>query len=264
MIFVMIVMMLVILVVIVVMMVLLHLGEKLVGKRHRLFHRVMNRLPAQLIPRSRDDRRVRILLTDHADRVVDLLLRCILCAGQDNRSGALDLVVVELAEVLHIHLNLLHISYRDQRSDLQIAFLRCVFDRAADIGELAHAGWLDDDVIRMKLVHDLLQGFRKITDQTAADAAGIHLCYIDSRFLKEPSVDADLSELVLDQDDLLAGKYILDQFLDQCSFSCSEEPGDNVDLCHFLPFFPILSRRCWIGHCQRISFESACLPEANC
>ena len=74
----------------------------------------MDRLTAQFVPGSRDDRCFRILLPDHGDRFIDLLLGCILCPGENDRSCAFDLVVVELSEVLHIHLDLLDISYCDQ------------------------------------------------------------------------------------------------------------------------------------------------------
>ncbi len=112
---------------------LLHLGQKLVSQGHRLFHRFMDRLPAEFIPRRRDDRRVRVLAPDHGDRLINLILIRVLCSGQNDRPGALDLVVVELAEVLHIHPDLFHIGNSYKRTDFQIAFLRCILNSAAYI-----------------------------------------------------------------------------------------------------------------------------------
>ena len=184
----------------------------------------MDRLAAQLIPGSRDDRSLRILLTDHGDRRIDLLLGRILRSGEDDRPGALDLVVVELSEVLHVHLDFLDIRHSDERSDLKIAVFPHALNRVADIGQFADAGRLDNDVVRLELIHHLLQGFGEITHQAAADASGVHLRDVDARIFQETAVDADLAEFIFDQNDLLACENICDQLLDQGRLTCTEQP----------------------------------------
>ena len=62
------------------MLLMLHLRQQLICERYRLLHRVMDRLPVQLIPRGRDNRCIRILLTNQPDRLIDLFLGCILCS----------------------------------------------------------------------------------------------------------------------------------------------------------------------------------------
>ena len=193
----------------------------------------MDRLSAQLIPGRSDNRCIRILLPDHGDCLIDLFLRGVLRPGENDCPGALNLVVIELAKVLHVHLYLLDIGNCHKRADLQIAFLRCILDRAADVRQLADAGRLDDDMIRVKLLHDLLQGLRKVPHQAAADAAGIHLGNIDAGFLQKPSVNPDLAELIFNQDYLLSCKHITDQFLNQRRLAGPEESRNNINLCHF-------------------------------
>ena len=67
----------------------------------------------------------------------------------------------------------------------------------------------------MELLYDLFQGFAEISDQTAADAARIHLIDLYAGILEEAAVNADLAEFVFDQHDLLTLVSFFDQFLDQ-------------------------------------------------
>ena len=67
----------------------------------------------------------------------------------------------------------------------------------------------------MELLYDLFQSLAEITDQTAADAAGVHFIDLHTGVFEETAVNADLAELVLDQHDLLTLVSLLDQLLDQ-------------------------------------------------
>ena len=51
----------------------------------------------------------------------------------------------------------------------------------------------------MVLLNNLSQRLAEVTHQTAADAAGVHFGNVDARILQETAVNADLTELVLDQ-----------------------------------------------------------------
>ena len=79
-------------------------------------------------------------------------------------------------------------------------------------------------MIRMVLLHNLLQGSSEITDQRAADAARIHLRDLDAGVLQEPAIDANLTKFIFDQDNLLSRKHFLDQLLDQRGLACAEKP----------------------------------------
>ena len=81
-------------------------------------------------------------------------------------------------------------------------------------------------------IHDFAKGFTEIPDQGAADASGIHFTDLDAGFFQESAVDADLSEFIFDQYDLLACKRLGEQLFDQCCLSGSEEAGNNIDFCH--------------------------------
>ena len=75
----------------------------------------------------------------------------------------------------------------------------------------------------METVDDILQRRSEITYEAAADAAGIHLCYLDAGFLQESAVDTYLTELVLDEHDLLSVISVCDELLDKRCLTCSQE-----------------------------------------
>ena len=70
-------------------------------------------------------------------------------------------------------------------------------------------------MIRMILFNYHLQGFLEVTLQCAADTAAVDLGHFDAGFLQETAVNADLTEFIFYQDNILARKYIFDQLLDQ-------------------------------------------------
>jgi hypothetical protein len=46
---------------------------------------------------------------------------------------------------------------------------------------------------------------------------------VDAGLLKEATVDADLTELILNKNELLAVVSVSNKLLDQCCFACSQE-----------------------------------------
>ena len=84
----------------------------------------------------------------------------------------------------------------------------------------------------MELIDDILKRRSEITNEAAADAAGIHLRDLDACFLQESAVDTDLTELVLDEHDLLSVISVRDELLDKSSLTGTQESGENVYLCH--------------------------------
>ncbi len=174
----------------------------------RALHRAQELCACQLVPRSRDQHRVRILPADHLRSLELLLLRKLLCAAQDNGRRALDLVIVKLAEILHIHPDLRRIHNRRQGIQHQPRLLGGILDCLAHIRELTDAGRLDHDAVRGKLLRHFLQRLAKVADQRAADTAGIHLRDIDAGILQEASVNTDLAEFILNQDNLLSRKHL--------------------------------------------------------
>ena len=171
------------------------------------------------------------MLPQHGNGRVQLALGDGIGTGQDDGGGRLDLVVVELAEVLHIHLDLARVGHGDgiAQRDLVIRHLAHSGD---DVGQLAHAGRLDQNTVGMVLGNDLLQRLAKIAHQRAADAAGVHLGDVDAGILQKAAVNADLAELVLDQHQLLPLVAFGDHLFDQGRLARAEEAGENINFCH--------------------------------
>ena len=149
----------------------------------------------------------------------------------------LDLVLIELTKVLHVDFRLLCIDNSRKAVQLDV-FIMQVLHSDDDIAQLADAGRLDDDALRCVFLDDLIEGAAEVADQRAADAAGVHLVDLHTGFLKESAVNADLAELILDQNELLVAiRTIRDQFLDQRCLAGTQKPGENIYFCHIYTFF---------------------------
>ena len=151
--------------------------------------------------------------------------------GQNDTARVLHLVVEEFTEVLHVHLALARIHHGGE------AIQHCPFGGGAlygadDVGEFAHARGLNEDAVGCVLGQHLRQGLAEIANQGAADAAGIHLVDLDARLGEEAAVDADLTELVLDEYQLLACVGLSDELFDEGGLTGPKEAGKNVDFGH--------------------------------
>ena len=225
---------LIVVIVVIMMMVLVRLFFEFL-ELHRngglLLHGGHQLLAGELVPRGRDEHGVGVVVADELDALVELLLRNILRAREDDRVGGFDLVIVEFAEVLHIHLALRRVGHGHKVSERHI--VGCdLAHRANHVRELADAGRLDQDAVGRVLGDDLLECSSEIAHERAADAAGVHLGDIDARLLQKASVNADLAELVLDQDELLAVVGFLNHLLDERRLARAEKTGVNINFCH--------------------------------
>ena len=145
----------------------------------------------------------------------------------------LHLVVEELAEVLHIDLGLGGVHHGDKAVEVQIGCLGLdALHGGNDVGQLAHAGGLDDDAVRGVVGQNLLEGRAEVAHQRAADAAGVHLGDLHPGVLQKAAVNADLAKLVFDEHDLLAAEHLVQQLLDESGLAGAQKAGDNVDFCH--------------------------------
>ena len=178
------------------------------------FHGLQQLLTGQFAPGSGDNGGMLIVLPEHGNCHIQLLLRDRIGAGEDNGGSSFHLVIVELAKVLHIHLNFAGIHYCNRVAQKHI--LGSDLLHSGDhIAELAHAGGLDDDAVGVVLRDDLGQRPAKVAHQGAADTAGVHLGDVDARLLQEAAVDTDLAEFVFDQHQLLTCISLLDHFFDE-------------------------------------------------
>ena len=214
-------------------------------------HGLEDLLTGQGVPGGGHDGGGGVLLPQHGHGSSDLLLGGVLGTAQDDAACMADLVVVELTEVLHIHLDLVHVGHGDKAAELDIQVLGHALHGAGHVTQLAHAGGLDHDAIRVVLLHHLLQGGAEITHQRAADAAGVQFVDLDAGLLEEAAVNADLAELVLDQHHFLACKGLLDQFFDQGGFAGTQETGEDINFGHDSNASFFLAHRaaeCWLKH----------------
>ena len=171
------------------------------------------------------------MLPEHGHCSVQLGLGNGIGTGQNNGGSGLHLVVVELTKVLHIHLDLACIGNRHgvAQGDLIVGhFVHC----ADDIGQLAHTGGLNENPVGVVLLDDLLQSLAEVTHQRAADAAGVHLGNVDARILEEAAINADFTELVFNQHQLLSLVTFGNQLFNQRSLASAQKSGKNINFCH--------------------------------
>ena len=184
-----------------------------------VLHRFQDLLSGYIIPCGGDDPCFTVMLADLCYRFRQLLIGYILRSAEHHGSCGLDLIQEEFTKVLHVNLRLGHIHHSCSCIQLQIHGFRRLLDRLYHIGKLSDARRLDDDAVRMVLLHYLLQSFAEVTYQRTADAAGIQFIYNDAGILQKPSVNTDLTEFILDQNHLLTGKNLLQKLFDQRCFS---------------------------------------------
>ena len=209
-----------------------HFLQQFIGQRD-LFDGGEDGLAVQFIPRGSNDGGIGVFLPEHGHGGLQLLLRHLLSPGEDDGTGGLDLVVVELTEVLHIDLHLGGVCHGDKAVELHLGnVLYGVLHRHDHIAELAHAGGLNEDAVGVELSLHVLQSLVEVAHQRAADAAGGHLADLHAAVLQEAAVNGDLAELVFDQHQLFALIGLGQQLLDERGLARAKESGDNVDLCH--------------------------------
>ncbi len=219
------------------MMVMLLMLVQLGGIQQRLMsvrtHDIVNLLAGQLIPRCGDDAGVFTgMFADQLERFIETLFADILCAAEYDRTGAFQLVVVELTEVFDIHAALGRIADCGQAAHFDLALLEDRLDSGCYIRQLADAGRLDDDAIRREPCQHIVQRFGKITDQRTADAAGIHLGNFDAGIPEKAAIYADLAKLIFNENDLLALQRTFQQLTDERGLASAEKAGDNVNFRH--------------------------------
>ena len=189
-------------------------------------------LALQLVPVGGDDGGLGVLLPDHGHSAGDLVLAGGAGAAQDDGVGMADLVVVELAEVLHVQPHLVHVGHGHKAVQLHVPLGGDALHGLGHVAQLAHAGGLDQNAVGLVLIDDLLQGLAEVAHQAAADAARVHLGDLDAGLLQKAAVDADLAELIFDEHQLLARVGLGNQLLDERGLAGAQKTGKNINLGH--------------------------------
>ena len=191
-----------------------------------------NVLAVKTVPGGGYDDRIGVMLTDKGYCRLDLRIRRGVGVREDDCGCVSYLVVIELAEVLHVHLTLADVGNGGECVEDGIVPIGC-HSSLDNVGELAYSRRLDDNAIGRKSLYNLAERLCKIADQRAADAAGVHLGDLDTRILKKAAVNTDLTKLVLDKHDLLVSVSLLDKLLYKRGLSGSEKSGKNIYFRHF-------------------------------
>ena len=196
-----------------------------------MLHSKENVLTVKEIPGSSHDNGLRIVLTKERNALGNLLILGTLCMGENDRGSVLNLVVIELAKVLHIHLALINVG-NGGKAVKMCAMILSSLGCADNVRELTNSRGLDDDSIGIILLKYLNKSLGKIANKRAADTAGVHLGNLDTCIGKEAAVYTDLAKLVLNENNLLTCVCLFNQLLDKRGFTCAKEAGKYINLCH--------------------------------
>ena len=197
-----------------------------------LLHSGEDILAVELVPGSGNDSSGSIVLSDKLDSRLNLLCLGKVGVRKDDGGCVGDLVVIELAKVLHIHLTLVNVGNGGEAIKLGIRGLNRL-NRLDNVGEFTYSAGLDDNSVGMELVKHLDKRLGEITDKGAADTSGVHLSDLDACILKKSAVDTDLTELILDEHKLFTAVCFLNKLLYKCGLAGSEEAGKNIYFRHF-------------------------------
>ena len=157
----------------------------------------------QLIPRSGDDSGGGVVRAQKRHGLGNLLLIYALRMGEHDTARVFDLIVEELAEVFHIHLALFHVGNRGESVEDHLLGIE-VLHRSDNVGQLADTGGLDEDAVGVVLVEHLVECLAEVAHERAADAATVHFGHLNACVLHKAAINADLTELVFDQHQLLS------------------------------------------------------------
>ena len=201
----MLILVIIVMMVVMMLMLLFHLASKLGelgGDAALLLHGFQYLFSCQLIPLRCNDFRIVVERPYHLNASVELILGESRRMAQDNSACILYLVIKELTKVLHIHLAFLCID--DGCKSVQFYFvIMKVFNRKYYIAQFSNARRLYQNSVRRKFLDHLIKSFRKISHERTADATRIHFIYLNSGLLQKTSVNAYITELILDENQFL-------------------------------------------------------------
>jgi hypothetical protein len=197
------------------------------------FDGLQNSLSVKLGQRCSNNRCLGVMSPEQFHHFRSLRVAGLISPGQDDGTGVLDLVNKELTKVLDIQFGLGSVYDRDSAVQYHIRVFCYTIDSGHDFGELADTGGLDQDALRRIGIHDFPERGAEITYQRAADTAGIHFTDLNPGLFQKASVDADLTEFVLDQNYFGARQGVSEELFDQGCLSGSQKTGYNVNFCHF-------------------------------
>ena len=221
-------------VIVIVVVVLMLFLKRLYGVRKGVaaFHCGENILAVKIIPRGGHDSGIGVVLAKKLNALGDLMILGVLSMRKNDCRGVRDLIVIELAKVLHIHFALINVG--NGREGIESGILTLDgFGGTDNVRKLTNARGLDNNAVGIVLFEHLCQCLRKIADKRAANASRIHLGDLNTGIGKEAAVDRNVAEFVFYENYLFTGVSLFDQLLYKCGFPGAEESGEYVDFRHF-------------------------------
>ena len=209
-----------------------HFRQQFFFQRFPGFHGFQDFLSRQLRDGSGNKRRFVIQLPQKSHAFLDFLRFCLICTAQNYRARIFDLITEEFSEVLPVYSAFCYIHNGCKAVEFRVDFVLYVLNGLDHVRQLAHTGRLNKNPVRMIGVYHFAERFSKIAYKRAADTAGIHFPDLYAGLFQKAAVNADFTELVFNQHNLLPCKRFRKQFFNQCCFSGSEEAGNNINLCH--------------------------------
>ena len=167
-------------------------------------HSSQELLAVKNVPRSCYNGGCWIFLAQECDCFGNLFLVCALRMRQNDTAGIFDLVIEELAKVLHIHLALFDVCDRGKAVENDLIRAK-VLHSADNIRKLANARGLDKNAVGVILVKHLFKCFAKVTYQGAANATAVHFGYFNACVLHKTAVNTNLAKFVFNQHQLFTG-----------------------------------------------------------
>ena len=128
-----------------------------------VLHSGENVLAVKAIPRGSHDYGILVVLTEKLNALGNLLVLCGLCVREDDCRCVLDLVIIELAKVLHIHLALVYVGNSGEA--VELCANTCVLHRLDNVGELADARGLDDYAVGIVLLEHLHERLGEVANE---------------------------------------------------------------------------------------------------
>ena len=191
------------------------------------------------IPRCSNNNRCIVLFAEHSNYFINLFGFHSAGTAENDSICVCYLIIVKLAEVLHIHFALCRIRNSGSTEYLHIIAFN-LGNSSKHVGKLANTGGLDYNSVGMELLNNLFHSFSEISHKAAAYATGVHLGYLDSGILKKAAVDSYLAKFIFNKNYFFACIGFFNEFFDKRGLSRAQKTGENIYLCHFIiPFFAV-------------------------
>ena len=201
------------------------------SNRGHSLHGLQQLSAGQFRPRGCNDRCTAVMLTKHRNRSIQFLLRYRIGTGHDNARSCLHLIVEKFAKVFHVNLDLSSVYHGHGIAEDHLVIGNFLYGTNY-VRKLTHTGGFNNNTVGMVIFNYLHKSSAEITNQAAADAAGIHFRNIHACILQKTAIDTDLTKLILNENQFLSLIALLNHFLDQSGLTGSQKARININFCH--------------------------------